>query len=78
MSTKIIFQIPRYQNTYRLEAYKSFNCEVVDKILIDVMQEYLVNVKYQPQVCMQICKRMSEEVRDKIYRKLYGNNIDQR
>ncbi|XP_071650117.1 dynein light chain Tctex-type 5-like [Temnothorax longispinosus] len=65
------FKIPRYQNTYRLEAYKPFKCEIVDIILIDVMRDYLVGLKYQPQVCMQICQRMSEEVRDKIFRKYY-------
>ncbi|XP_018403654.1 PREDICTED: tctex1 domain-containing protein 1-like [Cyphomyrmex costatus] len=65
------FKIPKYQNTYRLEAYKPFNSEVVDKILIDVMQDYLIGLKYQSQVCMQICQRMSKEVRDKICRELY-------
>jgi len=68
---KIIFQIPRYQNTYRLEACNPFHSEVVDIILINVMQDYLIGLKYQPQVCMQICQRMSEEVRDKICAKFY-------
>ncbi|XP_011875299.1 PREDICTED: tctex1 domain-containing protein 1-like [Vollenhovia emeryi] len=65
------FKVPKYQNTYRLEAYKPFKCEVVDLILIGVMQEYLASLKYHPQICMQICQRMSEEVRDKICRKFY-------
>ncbi|XP_018373176.1 PREDICTED: tctex1 domain-containing protein 1-like [Trachymyrmex cornetzi] len=65
------FKTPRYQNTYRLEACKPFKSEIVDTILIDVMQDYLVGLKYQSQVCMRICQRMSEEVRDKICREFY-------
>lgn len=67
----IICQIPRYQNTYRLEPYKPFKCETVDLILIDVMRNYLTGLKYHPQTCTQICQKMSAEVRDKIYRKYY-------
>jgi len=69
---EIIFQIPKYQNTYRLEPYKPFKCEIVDMILIDVMQDYLVGLKYQSQVCMQMCQKMSEEVRYKICREFYN------
>ncbi|KAL6424606.1 hypothetical protein ACFW04_009948 [Cataglyphis niger] len=62
---------PRYQNTYRLEPYKAFKCEIVDQILMDVMQHYLTDMKYQPQTCMQMCEKISAETRDRIYRKYY-------
>ncbi|XP_014476202.1 PREDICTED: uncharacterized protein LOC106745264 [Dinoponera quadriceps] len=64
-------KIPRYQNTYQLEPIRKFNGELVDKILIDVMQNYLVGTKYHSQMCMQICQKMSAEVRDQIYKKFY-------
>ncbi|XP_039312791.1 tctex1 domain-containing protein 1-like [Solenopsis invicta] len=64
-------QIRKYQNTYRLDAHKPFKCEVVDTILINVMQDYLTGLKYHPQACMKICRKMSEEVRDKIMKKFY-------
>ncbi|KAM0728069.1 Dynein light chain Tctex-type 5 [Formica fusca] len=65
------FKIPRYQNTYRLEPYKTFKYETVDLILMDVMRNYLTGLKYQPQTCMRICQKMSTEVRDRICRKYY-------
>ncbi|XP_019884479.2 tctex1 domain-containing protein 1 [Camponotus floridanus] len=65
------FKIPRYQNTYRLEPYKSFKYETVDLILIDVMRNYLSGLKYHPETCTQICQKMSAEVRDRICRKNY-------
>ncbi|XP_032674654.1 uncharacterized protein LOC116845723 [Odontomachus brunneus] len=65
------FKIPRYQNTYQLEPIRKFNGELVDKILINVMKNYLIGVKYHPEICMQICQKMSAEVRDQIYRKSY-------
>lgn len=68
---EIICQIPRYQNTYRLEPYKPFKYETVDLILIDVMWNYLNGLKYHPQTCMQICQKMSAEVRDRVCRKNY-------
>ncbi|EGI64443.1 hypothetical protein G5I_07111 [Acromyrmex echinatior] len=64
-------KIPKYENTYRLEPCKPFKSEIVDMILIDVMQDYLIGLKYQSQVCMQICQKMSEEVREKICREFY-------
>ncbi|KAL6253978.1 hypothetical protein P5V15_014047 [Pogonomyrmex californicus] len=61
-----IFRILRYQNTYRLEAYKPFKCEIVDAILIDVMRDYLTGLSISD---LQICQKMLEEVRNKICRK---------
>ncbi|XP_012226792.2 dynein light chain Tctex-type 5-like [Linepithema humile] len=65
------FKVPRYQNTYRLKPYKPFQCEVVDKILINVMRRYLISLKYEPEFCMQICKEISTEVCEKICKKFY-------
>ncbi|XP_011699171.1 PREDICTED: tctex1 domain-containing protein 1-like isoform X2 [Wasmannia auropunctata] len=71
LARKSSLKTPRFQNTYRLEACKPLKSEVIDMILIDVMQDYLTGVKYHPQVCMQLCQRISEEVRDKICKKFY-------
>ncbi|KAL0115582.1 hypothetical protein PUN28_010830 [Cardiocondyla obscurior] len=64
-------KIPRYQNTYRLEPYKRWNFKIVDKILINRMQEYLANWKYEPLTCVEMCQKISEDVRDKIYKLCY-------
>ncbi|XP_020284338.1 tctex1 domain-containing protein 1-like [Pseudomyrmex gracilis] len=68
---KLKIKIPKYQNTYRLESFNPFQCEVVDKILREVMQNYLSGLKYHPQVCLNTCQKISNEVRDKICRKNY-------
>ncbi|KAK2576219.1 hypothetical protein KPH14_005588 [Odynerus spinipes] len=65
------FKVPRYQNTYRLESFKPFKVDIVDKILKDVMYSFLIGLKYHPIVCLQVCKNMSAEVRDRIFKKSY-------
>ncbi|XP_047368921.1 dynein light chain Tctex-type 5-like [Vespa velutina] len=64
-------KIPKYQNTYRLESFVPLKIEVVDKILKDVMSSSLQDMRYNPIVCLQICKDMSAKVRDKIFKKSY-------
>ncbi|XP_015595240.2 tctex1 domain-containing protein 1-like [Cephus cinctus] len=70
-STKGGFKVPRYQNTYRLASYNPFKCEVVDKILEDVMTMTLKGMKYNPAVCMKLCQDMSIEIRNRIFKKDY-------
>jgi len=68
---QIIFQIPIYENTFQLESYNPYNPEIVDKILIEVMETYVNNLTYHPQICMQICQHMSSVVRDRICQRKY-------
>ncbi|KAF7411372.1 dynein light chain Tctex-type 5-like [Vespula maculifrons] len=64
-------KIPRYQNTYRLESFFPVKVEVVDKILQDVMSSTLQDIRYNPIICLEICKDMSQKVRDIIFKKSY-------
>ncbi|KAF7417643.1 hypothetical protein HZH68_000296 [Vespula germanica] len=64
-------KIPRYQNTYRLESFFPVKIEVVDKILQDVMSSTLQDIRYNPIICLEICKDMSQKVRDIIFKKSY-------
>ncbi|KAG7209754.1 hypothetical protein KM043_011378 [Ampulex compressa] len=65
------FKIPLYQNTYHLAPYNKYKCEVVDKILENVMNSSLKGIKYHPFTCLKLCEDMSAEVRDQIYKKSY-------
>ncbi|KAL2740825.1 dynein light chain Tctex-type 5-like [Vespula squamosa] len=65
------FKIPKYQNTYRLESFSPLKIDAVDKILKDVMSSSLQDIRYNPVICLQICKDMSEKVRDKISKKYF-------
>ncbi|XP_046491020.1 dynein light chain Tctex-type 5-like [Neodiprion pinetum] len=70
-SAKGGFKIPRYQNSYRLDAHNPWKQEVVDKVLEDVMTTTLTGMKYNPEVCMKLCQDMTAEIRNRIYRKDY-------
>lgn len=58
-----IWQIPKYQNTYRLEPFRAFNVEVVDKIVANQMESKLTNVtSYNPAEAIKLCKEISMDV----------------
>ncbi|XP_020709954.1 dynein light chain Tctex-type 5-like [Athalia rosae] len=59
---------PRYQNTYRLESYKPFNVDMVDKIIKQVMINNLEDIVYDPKECPRLCGEISEDIRDRIKR----------
>ncbi|XP_034936248.1 tctex1 domain-containing protein 1-like [Chelonus insularis] len=64
------FKVPRYQNTYQMESSNPFTHVIVDKILKDVMDTYLTNIKkYGPAVCLKICQDMATEIRKQIFKK---------
>ncbi|XP_023290823.1 tctex1 domain-containing protein 3 [Orussus abietinus] len=64
--------IPRYQNSYRLEPYRRFEPEAVDKILRDVMEKKLpILTTYQHQLVTRLAAEISTEVLRAISRKDY-------
>ncbi|XP_053972970.1 dynein light chain Tctex-type protein 2B-like isoform X1 [Hylaeus volcanicus] len=65
-------QIPKYQNTYRLESFDSFNAEAVDKIVLQVMEDKLSTVtSYQPSEMGKLCKEIGAELQKAIGKKDY-------
>ncbi|XP_076620374.1 dynein light chain Tctex-type protein 2B [Colletes latitarsis] len=65
-------KIPKYQNTYRLESFDSFNAEEVDKIVYDVMENKLSTVtSYQPDEMAKLCMDIGSELQNAISKKDY-------
>ncbi|XP_053972971.1 dynein light chain Tctex-type protein 2B-like isoform X2 [Hylaeus volcanicus] len=65
-------KIPKYQNTYRLESFDSFNAEAVDKIVLQVMEDKLSTVtSYQPSEMGKLCKEIGAELQKAIGKKDY-------
>lgn len=50
----------RYENTYQLEPKKKFPQREVRYILKDVLDGYLAEEKYEPELCKQMTKTLSE------------------
>ncbi|KAG5309461.1 TC1D1 protein, partial [Acromyrmex insinuator] len=67
-------QIPRYQNTYRLESYKAFHAVAVDKIIRDVMEIKLSTItSYQPDQTSKLCLEIAGDVLKAVYKKDYDS-----
>ncbi|XP_008216121.1 tctex1 domain-containing protein A isoform X1 [Nasonia vitripennis] len=65
------FKVPKYQNTFRLEPYLRFHCEVSDKILAACMNEALQGQGYNPETSSDLCRNLAADVRDRLYRTDY-------
>lgn len=50
----------RYENTFQLSAQKRFPDNAVSSIIKDVLESYLVEQKYEPDICRQMSKTLSE------------------
>ena len=50
----------RYENTYQLEPNRRFPYTVVQNIMQDAMDGYLAEEKYEPELCRQMSKTLSE------------------
>lgn len=50
----------RYENTYQLEPSKKFPQREVRHILQDTLDSYLAEEKYEPELCKQMTKTLSE------------------
>jgi len=50
----------KFENTYQLTATKKFPDSAVKNIIRDVLESYLVDQKYEPEICRQMTKTLSE------------------
>ncbi len=50
----------RLENTYQMEPSKNFPSGMVKNIIKDVLQGYLAEEKYEPELCRQMTKTLSE------------------
>lgn len=65
-------QIPRYQNTYRLEPFKAFHAAAVDKIVRDVMEIKLSAItSYQSDQTSKLCLEIASDVLKAVGKKDY-------
>ncbi|XP_078049789.1 dynein light chain Tctex-type protein 2B [Augochlora pura] len=65
-------KIPKYQNTYRLESFNSFNAEVVDELVMDVMSSRLETVAaYHPIHAAKLCQEIGSELMKAVSKKDY-------
>ncbi|XP_043675661.1 dynein light chain Tctex-type protein 2B-like [Vespula pensylvanica] len=69
----IYTQIPVYQNTYRLEPFKSFSANTVDKIISAVMESKLSLLSvYHP----DNASKLSMEISNDVYRAINKKDYD--
>lgn len=59
-------QAPKYQNTYRLNAYNPFKVDPVDKIVKMIMINKLEDISYDGTECSKICESVATDIREKI------------
>ncbi|XP_076640666.1 dynein light chain Tctex-type 5 [Halictus rubicundus] len=65
-------KIPKYQNTYRLESFCSFNIEVVDALVKEAMENRLSLVTaYNPHQAAKLCQDIGSDVQKAISKKDY-------
>lgn len=50
----------KLENTYQLSAQKKFPDSAVESIIRDVLEGYLVDQPYEPEICRQMTKTLSE------------------
>ncbi|XP_067946365.1 dynein light chain Tctex-type 5-B-like [Watersipora subatra] len=56
----------KYENTYQLTASKKFPGAMIKNILKDVLESYLVDHTYDPEICRQMTKTLSEVVKARV------------
>lgn len=50
----------KFENTFQLTAQKKFPDSAVQNIIRDVLESYLVDQPYEPDICRQMTKTLSE------------------
>ena len=50
----------KFENTYQLTAMKKFPESAITDILRDVLDSYLADEKYEPEMCRKLSKTLSE------------------
>ncbi|XP_076224452.1 dynein light chain Tctex-type 5 [Nomia melanderi] len=65
-------KIPKYQNTYRLESFRSFNVQAVDELLMETMENKLCAVTtYDPIQSARLCLDIGADLQRAISKKDY-------
>ncbi|XP_076676825.1 dynein light chain Tctex-type 5 [Andrena cerasifolii] len=65
-------KIPKYQNTYRLESFRGFDAQQVDKIVENVMENKLSTVtSYHPKESAKLCTEIGSDLQRAISKKDY-------
>ncbi|XP_034180490.1 dynein light chain Tctex-type protein 2 [Osmia lignaria lignaria] len=59
-------EAPKYQNTYRLEAYNPFKVDPVDKIVQMLMIAKLEDISYDAVEGPKICESVATDIRERI------------
>ena len=50
----------KFENTYQLTAQRKFPDSAVQNIIRDVLESYLIDQTYEPDICRQMTKTLSE------------------
>ena len=50
----------RYENTYQLNPNKKFPSNRIKTVIKDVIEGYLAEEKYEPELCRQMTKTLAE------------------
>lgn len=66
MSSRLSGMGIKREPTYRMEPYKKFDTQKVEKIIENVISDKLNGYKYNPKLCAVMSKLISEEIRDKV------------
>ncbi|XP_012136786.1 dynein light chain Tctex-type protein 2B [Megachile rotundata] len=65
-------KVPKYQNTYRLEPFRAYHADDVDKIVQNIMERKLsIVTSYDPQQAAQLTSEIGTDVQKAIIRKDY-------
>lgn len=59
-------QVPKYQNTYRMEPQNPFKTDLVDKIVRTVMNNRLDELTYDDTVVAKLCSDIALEIRRRV------------
>ena len=54
----------RLENTYQLNPNRKFPSSQVKHVIRDTLEGYLASEKYEPELCRQMCKTLSEVRQD--------------
>ncbi|XP_028049264.2 tctex1 domain-containing protein 3 [Monomorium pharaonis] len=59
-------EVPKYQNTYRMEPQNSFKIDLVDKIVRSVMNNRLDEIMYDDAEAVKLCGDIAAEIRRRV------------
>ncbi|KAK3609906.1 hypothetical protein CHS0354_036669 [Potamilus streckersoni] len=59
-------QMVKLENTYQMEPSKKFPYSKVQNIIKEVLESYLAEEKYEPELCRQMTKTISEVIKARV------------